>query len=282
MASSEGNSSEVSAQLTHPDLMGGPLQPSITCDGRTPTILCFHGFSSTPQEVELVVDVAGELGCQARAELLPGHGDSLETLAQSRWSDWRQSVEALLNTYASEEEPVIVAGLSTGALLALDLAACHPNKVLGVVALSPALRLTWPFPSLALQLYCGLRLPNFFLPKKFGPDIRDAAQRSHHVTHRAQPAYGGNEVRLAGKRVKKILRNVTCPVFVAHGAQDHVIPVSAGRDTFRLVGTPDEQKRLLILPRSYHIITRDVDRDLLRTQIHQFLQPLVTQARNSA
>jgi esterase/lipase len=41
--------------------------------GRAPAVLAIHGWSGTPQEVALVVEVAGELGLEAEAPLLPGH-----------------------------------------------------------------------------------------------------------------------------------------------------------------------------------------------------------------
>lgn len=255
-----------------PELLGGPLISHLECEGRSPTILAFHGFSSTPGEVELIVDVARELGCRARASLLPGHGSTLQALSRSRWKDWRESAQAALDEHASDNDPVIVCGVSMGALLALDLAAKHPSRVRAVVALAPALRLSWPFPSLALKLYCGLGLPDWKLRKKSGPDILDAHQKAQLATSSSLPAYAGNEVRLAGKRIARELGSIACPIFIAHGAKDHVSPVSGARHAYRSVATSVSDKELLVLPRSYHIITLDVERGQLRTRLYRFLQ----------
>jgi esterase/lipase len=62
---------------------------------------------------------------------------------------------------------------------------------------------------------------------------------------------------------------VKAPTLLLHGALDAVTPVSnAWRVAVRL-GTVD--KRVVILPRSRHIVTRDVERDVVRREIAQFL-----------
>ncbi len=221
----------------------------------------------------MVVEVATELGCEALAPLLPGHGRSLDELASSRWDDWRQCAEECFQSLAARHGSVVVAGVSMGALLALDLAASHPQHVVGAVGLAPAFRLCWPFPSLALQVHCGLGLPDIRLPKKTGPDIHDAKQRRTQVTSSAQPAYSGDEVRKAGHRVWQRLPEVRCPTFLAHGARDHVCPLWAARVGWHRLGSADRE--LLVLPRSYHVVTRDVDRGLLRMRLYRFLRSLV-------
>lgn len=253
-------------------LLGGLPLGALEAAGEAPGVLALHGFGATPQEVELVVSVARDLGLRALAPLLPGHGISVEELARTRWADWRAAAEqALLDLAATG--PVIVVGSSMGSLLALDLAASFPEHVAGVAALAAPLRLPWPFPALALAVVTGLGLPDFSVPKA-GPDIRDAGGRRSQVTYARQPAYAGNDVRLAGRRVRARLGTIRCPALVAHGRYDHVCPVSNARRLYAELGTAPADKQLLILPRSYHIITRDVDRGLLRTHLHGFLRRL--------
>jgi hypothetical protein len=45
------------------------------------------------------------------------------------------------------------------------------------------------------------------------------------------------------------------------------------------LGTPSDLKELLILERSYHIITRDVERDLLGARLTRFIERVADAAR---
>jgi len=255
------------------DLRGEGDYGAVRLDGRAPSLLALHGFGATPAEVKLVVEAAHELGLRVHAPLLPGHGLHVRDLARMRWPDWLAAARAAFEELAAEG-PVIVAGLSMGSLLTLELATLYPEQTAGVVILAPAIRLTWPWPSLALALVMKLGLPDFVVPKK-APDIRDARQRRQQRTYSADPVQAGNEVRLAGQRLEQELGKVRCPAFIAHGAQDHVCPVSNAQRVFLKLGTPIEDKELLILPRSFHVITRDVERALLRARIQAFLFRLI-------
>jgi pimeloyl-ACP methyl ester carboxylesterase len=140
------------------------------------------------------------------------------------------------------------------------------------------IRLRWPYPSLALAAMARLRLPDFTV-RKSGPDILDPEARRTQVTYEEQPARAGNEVRLAGRRVEARLGRVRCPAFVAHGRRDRVCPVNNARVVFAKLGTPAGQKELLLLDRSHHIITRDLERGILRSRLLGFMQRVARQHR---
>jgi carboxylesterase len=252
------------------DLRGEGDFSAVRLEGRAPSVLALHGFGATPAEVKLVVEAAHELGLRVHAPLLPGHGLHVRDLARTRWPDWKAAAQEAFEDLAAQGGPVIVAGLSMGSLLTLELATLYPDEIAGIVLLAPAIRLNWPWPALALALVSALGLPDFVVPKK-APDIRDARQRRQQRTYSADPVQAGNEVRLAGQRLARELGKVRCPAFIAHGAQDHVCPVSNAHRVFMRLGTPIEDKELLILPRSFHVITRDVERALLRARIQAFL-----------
>jgi pimeloyl-ACP methyl ester carboxylesterase len=137
--------------------------------------------------------------------------------------------------------------------------------------LGSPIRLPWPYPSLALAAVSLLGIPDFTL-RKSGPDILDPEARRTQVTYSEQPVHAGNDVRLAGRRVEGRLGEVRCPAFVAHGRRDRVCPVRNARRVYAQLGTVAWQKELLILERSHHIITRDVERGLLRARLCAFIQ----------
>lgn len=269
-------------RAAQPALMhGGRPVGTMDVAGATPSVLALHGFGATPQEVELAVQVARDLGLRALAPLLPGHGLSVEELARTRWGDWRGAAEQALTELIREGGPVIAVGSSMGSLLALDLAASYPGEVVGVAAFAPPIRLPLLFPALPLAVLAALHIPDFSVPKA-GPDILDANGRRSQVTYTRQPAYAGNEVRLAGRRVRARLSTIRCPALIAQGRHDHVCPVANARRVYAELGTPKLDKELVILPRSYHVITRDVDRGVLRTHLYAFVRRVALRARRAA
>jgi carboxylesterase len=256
----------LSAKRPRGVLMGEGVADALQLSGRAPRVLALHGFTGTPQEVALVVDVARELGLGAEAPLLPGHGRRVADLAALRFEDWLSAVEDDYRRLA-EQGPVIVAGLSMGALLALHLAARFPSSTLGVVAMANAVWLKSPWPAWGLKLVGRLRLPDFWMPKS-GPDLGDREQRAVHLTYNAQPVRGAVSLLRAGEAFVEELHRVHAPTLILHGALDAVTPVSnAWRLAVRL-GTTD--KRVVILPRSRHILTRDVEREQVRRELLAF------------
>jgi carboxylesterase len=260
-----------SAASPSPDLMGEGVADALSVSGRAPRVLALHGFSGTPQEVALVVDVARELGLGAEAPLLPGHGRRVSDLAPLRFADWLHAAEASYLRLA-EQGPVVVAGLSMGAVLAFELAIRHPETSVGVIAMANAVWLKSPWPALALKLADRLRLPDFRMAKS-APDLGDREQRAVHLTYTAQPVRAAISLLRAGERLEAELHRVRAPTLLLHGALDAVTPVSnAWRVAVRLGAI---QKRVVVLPRSRHILTRDVERDVVRQELVGFLRGLI-------
>lgn len=256
--------SEAESELT------GSGDPSpITIPGRSPTVLAIHGFGGTPLEVALVTEVAASIGLAAHAPLLPGHGTTARELAKTGFADWSAAAGAALDRVTKSGEPAIVAGLSLGSLLAIHLAAARPDDVRALVLLANATRLASPFPSWPLRIVDRLGLGDFSVPKA-SADISDPAARATHLTYRSQPVHSAIQVLKAGERAEQLLGKIRCPTFIAHGRRDHVCPVSNAQRVSSQLGTADQ--RTVILPRSFHIITRDVDQDILKYELRRFLR----------
>jgi carboxylesterase len=228
-------------------------------------VLAVHGFGGTPFEVELLLDVARERGVGAIAPLLPGHGTRAQQLALTRFGDWSGALDAAL---ARTGEPAIVAGISLGTLLALDLALRKPEAVKALILMANAVWLRAPFPRWGLMLAERLRLPDFLAPKA-GPDIGDAELRRVHVSYDADPVHAAIEVLRAGVRIRERLHEVRCPTLILHGARDRVCPVSNAARVAERLGSDD--CRVVILPRSRHILTRDQEHGEVRREISDFI-----------
>lgn len=247
--------------------VGSPKQ--ILADGGAPAVLAVHGFGGTPAEVALVTDAARRLGLRHHAPLLPGHGTSPADLATRTLRDWTAAVETALDTASPGGEPAVVAGLSLGSVLALRVAITHPERVRGLILLANAVWLAAPMPAWALALVARLGAPDLQIPKS-GPDITDPIARDSHLNYDTQPLRAAAEVWRAGRSVRPDLGRVQCPVLIVHGQRDRVCPVTNARRVAARVASTDKQ--VVVLPRSAHIVTRDVDRAELSERVTAFLR----------
>lgn len=250
-------------------LVGSGSPAALRVDGERPRVLALHGFGGTPAEVAVVVDVARELGLAAAAPLLPGHGTSPAELAETRYDDWLAASGDALDELSPDGAPAVVVGFSLGSLLALDLALARPDAVGGLALLGNALWLSKPFPALALGLVDALGLPDLWLPKAGGPDLGDPAAKRTHLTYDVQPSLAAIEVFRAGRRLRAELGRITCPTLIVHGARDAVCPVANAERVARALTNAVTER--VVLPRSKHIITRDVDRAELAAALRRFL-----------
>src|SRR6478736_2697322 len=243
----------------------------IAVTGRSPGVVAFHGFGGTTREIELAATVASDLGLSALARTLPGHGSHAKDLARTRFTDWVAGAESAYQELAARG-PVIAAGLSMGSLLAAELAIAHPDRVRGLVMLANA---AWLRPPLTFALRAGvLRLPDFLM-KKGGSDISDPEARQTQVAYTADPVHAAIDLERSARALRERLSQVRCPTLILHGARDRVCPVENAWRVANLLGTTDV--RVVILPRSRHIITRDVERRDVARELRDFYTRIAAQ-----
>ena len=257
-------------------LLGTGSTSPVRYDGVAPSVLALHGFGGTPRDVDLVVSVAHDIGLAVWAPLLPGHGGRVSELAKTRFEDWLLAAnEALLEL--SESGLVVLIGLSMGSVLAARLASIHHGKVCALGLLSNALwlprRTTVP-----LDIANSLGLPDFWRPKR-SPDLRDPDARRLHLTSAAQPIRSAISLLHGARETRRALARISAPVLLAHGLQDRVCPPSNARSA--AAALVNASTRIVMLPRSGHIITRDRDRDRLYGALRSFLEDAVSRVLKS-
>ena len=122
----------------------------------------------------------------------------------------------------------------------------------------------------------ALGVPDCYIDKS-GPDLGDLKMLAHHVTLDAQPLHAAISLLQTGKRLRQELFRVHRPTLIVHGARDRVCSVSNAWRVAGLLGTSDV--RTVILPRSHHIITRDVERAQLENELRSFFESVARGAR---
>jgi carboxylesterase len=259
-----------SALGQHAELVGAGSPVPRRHLGGAPALLGLHGFGATPRELDPVIDVAVELGLCASAPLLPGHGTTLEQLATTGWEDWYRAADRELSRLAADSgEPVVLAGLSLGSLIAMHLAATRGATVRGLILLSPPTRLAWPWPDWFLGAV-GPWVPRWFALPKRRPDALRAQARSEQLGYRGYPLRAATEVRDAGQRTLSLLGRIRCPTLIVEGQHDRVCRPGNAREILRKLGARD--KHAVLLGRAAHLVTRDYDVDRLVDHVRSFLE----------
>lgn len=226
-------------------------------------MVCLHGFTGSPYEMRYLGGALAEAGFTVAGPRLPGHGTSVEDLDATTWHAWVAAVDQALDAMARRCRRVAVVGQSLGGLLALHAAARRP-ELAAVVSLAAPLWLGGLAGSLAPRLIGRVRL----LPKLGGSDVRDPAARAANPSYRQIPTRALGELLAFLPVADAALPQITAPVLVVHALHDHTAPVACA---YRIAARA-RARRLRLLPRSYHLIAIDVERDLVAAEVIDFVR----------
>jgi carboxylesterase len=214
-----------------------------------------------------------DAGFDVTAPLLPGHGTTPRDLQDRTFDDWLGAAREAFHAVRRAHDAVAVLGFSMGSLLALSLAAGAETRdaVSGVVVLGCALRMTAPLRAVfGLASAARVPLPDAYVPKPFGPDLRDPTLAESIQAYDRHPVRAAMQVHRAGPAVAAHLDAIRCPVLALHGARDRVCSPRASRELEDALGTRDVRVR--IYPRSGHLLALDFDREDVAADVVRFLE----------
>ena len=208
-------------------------------------------------------------GFAVDAPTLPGHGTSPRDLQNRTFDEWLAGAREAFDAAGAAKERVALIGFSMGSLLALSLAAEH--DVAGLVVMGCALRLSGPLRA-AFGIVSAARvpLPDVYVKKAFGPDIRDKTLLASITAYDTNPVRAAMQVHRAGPVVAARLASVRCPILALHGARDRVCSPAASHALVDLVGTRDVRVRTYA--RSGHMLALDFDREEVADDVIRFLE----------
>ncbi len=231
-----------------------------------PAVLCLHGLTGTPYEVRLPAQALADAGFACVGPVLPGHNAPAEELAAVPCRAWIEAACDAYDRLAATHERVYVLGLSMGGLLALALGA--RRDVAGLVILATPLRLG-PLGSVVVRVLARFRS---FLPKT--PSISDPEARARHPGSDRMPLRSVLEMLKLQREVEAELPRVTAPIHAIFSLRDPTVP---WRNAERiLAGVGSARKTVQYLERSSHVITVDLERDVVRDACVRFLRSLET------
>jgi carboxylesterase len=210
---------------------------------------------------------------RVRGVKLAGHAGMPEELGPVSYDNWYESVVNGLEDLRQYGEPIVVVGLSMGAVLSARLAADQGESVAGLAMLAPAFFLNTS-TSLALR---GLRgvlgsiTESIYLLNPGLSDIHDAAARSVHPSCRLMPLSAPMKLLDLSAAVRPMLPRIMQPALVIHARRDHTCPMRKNV-SYVMKHLGSVEKRAVELEDSYHVITVDSDKERIVDEVTTFVE----------
>jgi len=223
-----------------------------SADGGPAGALVLHGFTGSPQSMRPLAQAFAAAGFAVGLPRLPGHGTTVEDMAETGWPEWSDAAQQALDELRGRCDRVVVAGLSMGGALTAWLATRNPG-LSGIVLINPAVV---PMPEEMSNQLAGLLEQGVQLVPGVGNDIADPD--AVELAYDQVPVAAALSMNSALADLGEHLSSVSCPVLLITSAQDHVVPPATADIVRERVSGPVEHA---VLDRSYHVATLDYDRD---------------------
>ena len=261
--------------------------------GRT-GVLLIHGMCGTPAEMRFVANGIARAGYTVHCPQISGQCGSEANVKAATWQDWYACAEKALEELRGECDVVIVGGLSSGAVLALLLAAHRPQDVHALTLFAPTLWLNgWTIPWYArlfriINQKCLANLIDF--PDRHPHGIKDARVRefikaalsSSDASVAGLPNTPGGAVlehRWLVSALMKVVSTIRQPTLILHPREDDYAALNnLSYLQQNLAGIVDT----VVLNDSYHIVTIDRQRHIVVERTAAFIERIAQQIKVTA
>ncbi len=228
--------------IKNPHLEGGPFFWEAGPTG----ILLVHGFTATTAEVRPLAQKLHAKGYTVTGPVLPGHNTFPEDINNYTWHDWASEVTKNYQELATRCGRVFVGGESTGGLLALYLAADHP-EISGVLTYAPALKLNLTrFDHIKIRLIAPFIS---YLPKSGEDD--DLPWKGYTVN----PLKGVAQLLKLQKEVQSRLGQIRRPILIVQGKLDTTVDPNVPQSIYE--GVSSAIKEVHWMEKSGHCVALD-------------------------
>ncbi|MEL3906910.1 MAG: alpha/beta fold hydrolase [Treponema sp.] len=231
--------------------------------GGKKAVLLIHGYTGSPREVLWLGTQLHEAGYTVSIPRLPGHGTNKEDFIASSWKDWLRRVYDEYVDLAEEYESVYVGGLSMGGVLTSLIAAkFNPEKIFlcapAFVATDTRIKLT-PYLRYFIRTLPADGRP-FYPEPEFYELVKDYCV--YNYVGKAADLYTLQKMSI------KQLPAIKSKTLTILSKADKSVPFAEKALIDRLLKAPNEY---LILEESSHIVTDDLDREIVAKRIIDFL-----------
>ncbi len=232
--------------------------------GGSSGVLLIHGFTGLPVELFLLGQFLNKKNFTVLCPRLAGHGVDENNLMRTTKDDWFNSVLDGFYILRGVCDKIFVVGHSMGGLLTLKLAA--KQKISKIVTLAAPIFIDdgLGLKNLPPKEFCGNAC--IVQPRKKLIDVPQAANEVYKKT----PLVSVHELVELIDDVKNFLPNVTTPILIMHGEEDHTAQPRSARYIMDNIGS--ERKFITTVANSGHLLPLDDNRDFVFEEILNFLR----------
>ncbi len=230
------------------------------------SIVYLHGFSASQEEGNPVHrNIAKQFGCNLYLARLAEHGiDTIEQLLNLTADNYWRSVQEALAIGGQIGNKVILMGTSTGGSQALQLAAAYPDKVAALVLYSPNIAINNP-NAWILNNPWGLQIARLVNGSNeiVSTDDRAIYKQYWNKPYRLEATVTLEEM-LESTMTEATFKKINQPLLLLYyykdeQHQDEVVKVSAMKQMFTEIASPENIKRAVALPNTEnHVIASPI------------------------
>lgn len=225
--------------------------------------LVLHGFTGSLDTVIPLGEALEQQGVKVAMPILRGHGTEPEHLFRTHWRDWVEDArEAVLELAPREGEPVLVAGLSMGALVATIIAAEFPHRTKKLALMAPA----FAFRSKLIHLLPVLK--RMFRSWSGNPEYADPALMHTNTNYLRFPVEAFEQVLGLVEVATDLLPQVHCPTGTFYAKRDPLVPPSVLKLIDKKLGSGPAERH--VYKRSYHELFQDVEAEQVTEDVLSF------------
>ena len=203
-------------------------------------IVLSHGYMAAPLEVRELALYLGRLGLWVYVPRLKGHGTSPDDLATRSYQDWQASVDLGYAIISSLCKRVVAGGFSTGAGLALDLAA-RMNDVIAVFAVSAPMRLKDFSSKFAPAVDMWNRIMERARQVGAKKEFVENKPENPHINYLRNPISGVVELERLMDDLEAKLPGLRVPALVVQSRGDPVVDPRGSRKIYDLIGSQNKE-----------------------------------------
>lgn len=243
-------------------------------------VLLLHGMTGSPFEMKQYGKNLYKAGFDVFCPCLPGHGEDLWNVKNTKWQDWFNFAEEKYIKLKQSYPEIYLGGICMGAVLALGVA--EKNKdVSGIIAISTTLFLDgWTIPWYSFLFPLGLHtilrfyysfpesepygIKNEIVRRKIGALLKENTVALNYI-----PMTCVYELLEMSKHVRKNINSIKQPVLIMHSNRDDLTSLKSADFVYKHISS--EVKEYIIFKNSYHLITMDNDKDSAAQKSVEFL-----------
>lgn len=246
------------------------------------------GFNSHSGYYAWVAERFVSQGLATYAVDLRGRGESQgERFYVQEFSDYVNDVHEFVTTVRALESgvPIYLLGHSAGGVVATLYASEHQEQLAGLICESFAFKI--PAPDFALAILKGaahlaphlhaLRLKNSDFSRD--PAAVQAMDSDQLIAHESQPLETLAAMVRADEILERSFADITLPVFILHGTDDHATSPRGSQQFFDQAGSVD--KTLRFYEGGYHDLLNDTIREEVAADITTWLNRQLGQRQSA-